>query len=93
MKIKINDGITPALKQLAQRVKALPKQITVTRPTYVRIESLGDPKQPIIFTMNGVKCLYTGGGLGPKAVRLRDLTHESPSVKAAAEHIRRQIAR
>ena len=53
---QVRDSITPALKLLARRVAALPRQITVTRPTYVRIASLGDTRQqPSAFAGPGVK--------------------------------------
>jgi len=93
MNSKIKDGITPELKRLARRVKALPKQITVTRPTYARIASLGDPRQqPRALAKLGFKCIGPAAGSDQEPIQRLDHTPAVPSVKSAAEHIRRQIA-
>jgi hypothetical protein len=54
---QVRDSITPALKRLARGVAALPRQINVPRPTFVRIASLSDTKrQSNAFAGPGVKC-------------------------------------
>ena len=93
MSVKINDGITPELKRLARRVAALPKQITVTRPVYARIASLGDPRQqPTAFAQLGLRCIGPAGGLNQKPIQQLDHVSVSSSIKSITEHIRRQIA-
>ena len=93
MNVKINDGITPELKRLAHRVAALPKQITVTRPVYARIASLGDPRQqPMALAKLGFKCIPPAGASNQKPIQQLDHVSVSSSIKSITEHIRRQIA-